>query len=136
MAVAAVSSALHRGSVTLAKHYHPDEREVAQVSLTDAVTNALLSRYVQAWETDDVAGLVALLKEDATLSMPPFAAWFWGQEAIRAILTSKLFGSGVQKKWRLYPTGSNAHPAFALYQADEAHGSSRAFRIQVVTLDR
>ena len=72
ISVSAVNSALHRARVTLAKHYHPDEREMAQVSLTDAATNALLSRYVQAWETDDVAGLVALLKEDATLSMPPF----------------------------------------------------------------
>ena len=92
--MSAVNSALHRARVTLAKHYHPDEREMAQVSLTDAATNALLSRYVQAWETDDVAGLVALLKEDATLSMPPFPSWFGGREAIRAILTSKLFGSG------------------------------------------
>ncbi len=135
VSVSAVNSALHRARITLAKHYHPDEREMAQVSLTDAATNALLSRYVQAWETDDVAGLVALLKEDATLSMPPFPSWFWGREAIRAILTSKLFGSGVQQKWRLSPTGANAQPAFALYRADESQGFYRAFGIQVVTLD-
>ena len=135
ISVSAVNSALHRARVTLEKHYHPDEREMAQVSLTDAATNTLLSRYVQAWETDDVAGLVALLKEDATLSMPPFAAWYRGQEAIRAIFTSKLFGSVVQKKWRLYPTGANAQPAFALYRADEVQGFYRAFGIQVVTLD-
>jgi RNA polymerase sigma-70 factor, ECF subfamily len=78
---------------------------------------------------------VALLKEDATLSMPPFPSWFWGREAIRAILTSKLFGSGVQQKWRLSPTGANAQPAFALYRADESQGFYRAFGIQVVTLD-
>src|SRR5260221_109880 len=135
ISVSAVNSALHRARVTLEKHYHPDEREMAQVSLTDAATNALLSRYVQAWETDDVAGLVALLKEDATLSMPPFPSWFWGREAIRAILTSKLFGSGVQQKWRLSPTGANAQPAFALYRADESQGFYRALGIQVVTLD-
>jgi RNA polymerase sigma-70 factor (ECF subfamily) len=69
------------------------------------------------------------------LSMPPFPSWFWGREAIRAIITSKLVHSGVQKKWRLYPTGANAQPAFALYRADEAQGSYRAFGIQVVTLD-
>jgi RNA polymerase sigma-70 factor (ECF subfamily) len=131
----AVNSALHRARVTLGKHYHPDERELAQVSLTNAETSALLSRYVQAWETDDVSGLVALLKEDATFSMPPFAAWYRGQEAIRAIFTSKLFGSGVQKRWRLSQTGANAQPAFAIYRADESQESYRAFGIQVVTLD-
>ena len=135
LSVSAVNSALHRARVTLAKHYHPDEQETGQVRLLDAETSALLTRYVQAWETDDVAGLVALLKEDATLSMPPFAAWFGGREAIRDILTSRLFGSGVQKKWRLYPTGANAQPAFAVYRADESNGSYRAFGIQVVTLD-
>jgi RNA polymerase sigma-70 factor (ECF subfamily) len=135
ISVSAVNSAMHRARVTLAKHYHPDERELAQVSLTDAETSALLSRYVQAWETDDVAGLVALLKEDATFSMPPFSAWFWGREAIRTIFTSKLFGSGVQKQWRLSPTAANAQPAFAIYQADDSKGSYRAFGIQVVTLD-
>jgi RNA polymerase sigma-70 factor, ECF subfamily len=135
ISVSAVNSALHLARVTLGKHYHPDERELAQVSLTNAETSALLSRYVQAWETDDDSGLVALLKEDATFSMPPFAAWYRGQEAIRAIFTSKLFGSGVQKRWRLSPTGANAQPAFAIYRADESQGSYRAFGIQVVTLD-
>jgi RNA polymerase sigma-70 factor, ECF subfamily len=47
ISVSAVNSALHRARVTLAKHYHPDEREMAQVSLTDADMSALLSRYVQ-----------------------------------------------------------------------------------------
>jgi RNA polymerase sigma-70 factor (ECF subfamily) len=135
ISVSAVNSALHRARVTLAKHYHTDERERAQLRRIDAATSALLSLYVQAWETDDVAGLVALLKEDAALSMPPFSAWFLGREAIRAILTSKLFGSGVPSRWRLYPTGANAQPAFVLYRADESKNSYRAFGIQVVTLD-
>ncbi len=134
ISVSAVKSTLHRARVTLASHYHADRQEMAQESLLDAATNALLARYVQAWETDDVAGLVALLKEDTTLSMPP--SWFWGREAIRAILTSTVFGTGVQKKWRLSPTGANAQPAFALYRADESSGLYRAFGIQVVTFDR
>jgi RNA polymerase sigma-70 factor, ECF subfamily len=87
---------------------------------------------VQAWESDDVTGLVALLKKDATLSMPP--SWFWGREAIRAVLTSTVFGS-VPKKWRLFPTQANAQPAFALYRADESSSYYQAFGIQVVTLD-
>ena len=135
ISVAAVKSVLHRARVTLAAHYHADRQELAQESLFDAATSTLLARYVQAWETDDVAGLVALLKEDATLSMPPLPSWFCGREAIRAILTSTVFGAGAQKKWRLSLTGANAQPAFALYRADEAQGCYRAFGIQVVTLD-
>jgi RNA polymerase sigma-70 factor (ECF subfamily) len=134
LSVVAVKSALHRGRVTLAAHYHADRQEMTQGSLLDAATSALHDHYVQAWETDDVAGLVALLKEDATLSMPP--SWFWGRAAIRAMLTSTVFGAGVQKKWRLSSTEANAQPAFVLYRADEAQGCYRAFGIQVVTLDK
>ena len=133
ISVSAVKSALHRARVTLAKHYHEDQQAMPQGDLPGAATSALLARYVQAWETDDVAGLVALLKEDATLSMPP--SWFWGRTAIGAILTSTVFGS-VPKKWRLFPTQANAQPAFALYRADETSGCYQAFGIQIVTLDR
>ena len=92
-------------------------------------------RYNQdVWDISSHLWSGALLKEDATLSMPP--SWFWGREAIRAILTSTVFGSGVQKKWRLSPTAANAQPTFALYRADEAQGFYRAFGIQVITLDR
>jgi len=88
-----VNSALHRARVTLEKNYHTDKREVARVRRADAETNALLSRYVQAWETDDVSGLVALLKEDAILSMPPVPSWYRGRDAIRSFLLRKF---GVQ----------------------------------------
>jgi len=44
----------------------------------------LLERYVQAWESADIDGLVNLLREDATLSMPPLPTWYAGREAISA----------------------------------------------------
>jgi len=86
-------------------------------------------------ETDDVTGLVALLKEDAILSMPPIPSWYRGREAIRAILLAAPFGSGAQNQWRLYPTRANGLPAFVLYTASEAQSPYRAFGVQVLTLD-
>ncbi|HEY4387220.1 MAG TPA: RNA polymerase subunit sigma-70, partial [Ktedonobacteraceae bacterium] len=46
ISVAAVNSALHRARVTLEKNYPNEKREMAQVGGTDAVTNALLARYL------------------------------------------------------------------------------------------
>ncbi len=72
LSVSAVNSALYRGRVTLARHYRSDERrETVRATQADEVTSELLRRYVHAWETDDVDGIVAMLKEDAVLSMPP-----------------------------------------------------------------
>ena len=133
--VSAVNSALHRARVTLAQNYHPEKQERMQVSSADRATNELLNRYMHAWETDDIVGLVALLKEDATMSMPPSPSWLSGREAICAFLTSTAFGSEVQSTWHLYATGANAQPAFVVYRADEPHGSYRAFGIQVVTIE-
>jgi len=135
ISVSAVNSALHRARVTLEKHYSTEKREMAQVCPADAATNVLLSRYVHAWETDDIAGLVALLKEDAILSMPPVPSWYRGREAIRAILLAVVFRSEVQHRWRLYPTRANGQPAFVVYRVDEATRCYRAFSVQVVTLD-
>jgi RNA polymerase sigma-70 factor (ECF subfamily) len=135
ISVGAVNSALHRARVTLEKNYPSSQREMAQVDRIDAATSALLARYLQAWETDDVDGLVALLKEDATLSMPPVPSWYRGREAIRSILLTIFFPSGVQNWWRLFPTRANGQPAFVVYRADEANGPYRAHAIQVVTLD-
>jgi RNA polymerase sigma-70 factor (ECF subfamily) len=134
ISMSAVNSALHRARVTLEKNYSNPKREMAPVGRTDAATNALLSRYLQAWESDDVDGLVALLKEDATLSMPPVPSWYRGREAIRSILLAVLFPSGVRNRWRLSPTRANGQPAFVVYRADEEARSYRAFALQVVTL--
>jgi RNA polymerase sigma-70 factor (ECF subfamily) len=135
ISVAAVNSALHRARVTLAKNYQREQPESVQLGHTNAALDALLARYLQMWEADDVDGLVALLKEDATLSMPPVPSWYQGREAIRRLLLAVLFPPGVQKRWRLSPTRANGQPAFAVYRANEAAGSYRAFAIQVITLD-
>ena len=135
ISVSAVNSALHRARVTLEKNYHCEQREMVQVHRADTATNTLLARYLQAWETDDVDGLVALLKEDATLSMPPVPSWYRGREAIRSILLAVLFPSGVRNRWRLSPTFANGQPAFVVYRADEETQSYRGFALQVVTLD-
>jgi RNA polymerase sigma-70 factor, ECF subfamily len=136
LSVSAVNSALHRARVTLEKNYHTDKREMESGSLPDEETSTLLSRYVHAWEEDDVAGLVALLKEDAILNMPPYPSWYRGREAIRAILHVAPFRAGMQNRWRLSPTHANGQPAFALYRADESKTSYRAYGLQLITIDR
>src|SRR5436190_5204355 len=51
----------------------------------------LLSRFVDAWHAADAAGLVALLRDDAALTMPPMPLWYRGREATRAFFESQLF---------------------------------------------
>jgi RNA polymerase sigma-70 factor (ECF subfamily) len=135
VSVSAVNSALHRARVTLEKNYLREQPERGQFGHTNVAIEALLTRYLQAWEADDVDGLVALLKEDATLSMPPVPSWYQGRDAIHRVLSAVLFPPGVQRLWRLSPTRANGQPAFVVYRVDETTQSYRAFAIQVLTLD-
>jgi RNA polymerase sigma-70 factor, ECF subfamily len=135
ISVSAVNSALHRARVTMAKQYHTHERERGEGLEADAATQALLARYLHAWETEDVAGLVALIKEDATFTMPPSPSWYLGREAIRTVLTTQAFAPLAQNRWHFSPTRVNGCPAFAVYHATGLGSTFRAFGIQVVTLD-
>lgn len=132
MTVSAANSALHRARTTLAQHY--------QAGLADPPPSAdetmlvLLDRYMQAWETADIAALIALLKEDAVLSMPPSSAWYQGREAIAAFLAAVPFAQPQPGQWRTRPIRANGQLAVAFYQRDEHNSGCRAFAIQVVTL--
>lgn len=134
ISVSAVNSALHRARVTLEQNYRGAKQKRTQPSLPDETTNTLLARYLHAWENDDVDGLVALLKEDATLSMPPVPSWYQGREALRAIFRTVIFPADISRRWRLMPTRVNGQPGFAVYQVDPATGRYHAHTVQVLTL--
>jgi len=92
---------------------------------------ALLQRYVHAWETADIAAFIALLQEDARFAMPPSPAWFSGRTSIAAFACAAVFAGSA--RWRLVPTQANGQPAFGVYGADES-GAWRGKGIQVLTL--
>lgn len=127
---ASINSALQRARETLAKRY-PDGRPQA-ASRPDAAQQKLLSRYLSAWEGHDLDGFVALLKEDATFTMPPWLQWYAGRDAIRAFFAIAWHHCGGM---RLVPTAANGQPAFAVYARTEADPRFAANAIHVLTLE-
>ncbi|MGH7571394.1 MAG: sigma-70 family RNA polymerase sigma factor [Gemmatimonadota bacterium] len=110
--VASVNSALQRARGKLEKQF-PSGRPDAP-TVPNEQQRALLERYVRAWEHSDLDGFVALLKEDANLTMPPWREWYQGREAIRAFFESP-FQVGGEGAFLLVPTAANRQPAFAQY---------------------
>jgi RNA polymerase sigma-70 factor, ECF subfamily len=107
---ASVTSALQRARATL-KGVHIAASESFQPM--DQRQQQLLARYCLAFERYDVDSLVALLHEDATMSMPPFPWWLRGRSDIRqALLAAGRPCEGV----RLVPTVANGSPAYAQYR--------------------
>ncbi len=122
--VASINSALQRGRETLAKRY-PDGRP-AERARPSPEQRKLLERYLEAWERHDIDGFVALLKEDATFTMPPWLMWFSGREAIGAFFAMAWKTCGGM---RLVPTAANGQPAFALYEHVGAEWLPQSFHV-------
>jgi RNA polymerase sigma-70 factor, ECF subfamily len=127
--VASVNSALQRARATLAKGV--DRSGIRPAS--DDRQRVLLERYVRAWENADLDGFVALLKEDAILSVPPWRQWYVGREAIRAFFAWAWDLPQVQPS-RLIPIAANRQPAFALYRSSREDPQHRAHGIKLLTL--
>jgi RNA polymerase sigma-70 factor (ECF subfamily) len=132
--VEAANSALQRARATM-KQYHGDtiRLSTSAAETTDEQIALLLAKYVAAWEEADSRALVALLREDALITMPPFPLWYQGPETIRRFLDVHLFKLGANVSLRLEGTRANGAPAFATYQQD-AQGVYRPAAIQVITI--
>ena len=111
--VAGVNSALQRARATLV---HRQDGDPAALS---ASQEQMLQRYVEAFERYDIDQLATLLREDATLSMPPYALWIQGPEAIRAWMRG--LGCGCRGS-RLIPTAACGLPAFGQYRPSPMGG--------------
>jgi RNA polymerase sigma-70 factor (ECF subfamily) len=125
MSVAAVNSALQRARATLAAKNVSTEGE----QLSDSQAE-LVEKYVDAFHEYDVDALVALMREDATLSMPPYTLWLQGPQAIRAWLLGR--GVGCRGS-RLIPTAACGAPAFAQYRRS-AEGRYHAWSLTILEL--
>lgn len=114
--VAAVNSALQRARRTMRGVQAGGAREEA----LDPADPLLLARYVEAFERYDVDALVALLREDAVQSMPPFELWIRGAPAIGRWMLEP--GPSGCRGSRLLPAAANGCPAFGQYRPDPAGG--------------
>jgi RNA polymerase sigma-70 factor, ECF subfamily len=126
--VAAVTSTLQRARATL-KSVHIAQAEPFQPM--DHSQQQLLARYCQAFERYDVEGLVSLLHEDATMSMPPFPWWLRGRADIRrALIAAARPCEGV----RLVQTVANGSPAYAQCRPAGPHGGYEPFALTMLAL--
>ena len=123
--VASVNSALQRARAAM-----------ENVGATDALQpeddeqKALLERYVDAFERYDMESFTALLREDATWSMPPFDLWLQTHEDI----VKWCLGPGIGCRGsKLVPTVANGMPAFGQYKPSP-DGGLAPWSLQVLSI--
>jgi RNA polymerase sigma-70 factor (ECF subfamily) len=74
--------------------------------------DAIVARFVGAWESADLDALVALLTDDVFTSMPPMPFEYEGRDVVARFIAS-IFRSG--RRHDLAPTRANGQPAFGTY---------------------
>jgi RNA polymerase sigma-70 factor (TIGR02960 family) len=128
--VESVNSALKRARASL-HHRRPAGvgRELAPGPGSPA-EDAIVARFVRAWESADLDALVALLTDDVFMSMPPMPFEYQGRDVVRRFCAC-LFGPG--RSFDLVPTRANGQPAFGAY-VRAPDGTRRGVGLYVLTL--
>jgi RNA polymerase sigma-70 factor (ECF subfamily) len=129
--VAAVNSALQRARATLAQ---PRTGSAASVARPDSTRERrVVEAFMQAWHERDIPALAALLRDDATLTMPPQTLLIAGREAVTEFFAT-VPADGRLDLIHLVETRANGHPALAAYLPDDT-GDCRGYGIMVLTVD-
>ncbi|MGH2450243.1 MAG: sigma-70 family RNA polymerase sigma factor [Candidatus Limnocylindria bacterium] len=128
---ASIKGALQRARATLGRRLPAPDRERAPLP-NSARERELVGRFADAVESGDIDDVVALLTDDALLTMPPQPLEYQGHEEIAAFLRhrAELRGAAL----RVVPTRANTQPAFGCYLPDPHAAIARPYGMIVVTL--
>jgi RNA polymerase sigma-70 factor (TIGR02960 family) len=130
---ASVKGALRRARATLDERRPTVDRQRTPLPRS-ARERELTRRFADAFQADDIDGLVGLLTGDAWLTMPPAPHEYQGAAAIASFLRASAAWRG-GRRFRLVPTRANTQPAFGCYLGDARAPTSQAAGLIVLTLD-
>jgi RNA polymerase sigma-70 factor (TIGR02960 family) len=110
--VESVNSALKRARASLQRRRPPIAEHGLPPAPESASEDAIVAKFVRAYEFADLDALVALLTDNVFSSMPPIPLEYQGRDAV-ARLCASIFRSG--RRFDLVPTRANGQPAFGAY---------------------
>ena len=110
--VESVNSAVKRARATLQRRAPAAGGHERPPSPGSPAEDAIVAKFVSAYESADLDTLVALLTDDVFVSMPPIPFEYEGRDIVARFCAS-LFGAG--RMFDLVPTRANGQPAFGAY---------------------
>ena len=127
----AVTSALKRARGALARG--PADPGWESAPLPDSPQERrVVADFTRAFEAGDVDAIVAMLTDDAWLTMPPLPLEYQGIDAVRHFLATVALRDGGRHV--LIPTRANGQPAFGCYLRDPSTPILHAHGLLVLTL--
>ena len=108
ISTASANSALQRARGTLERRLPPRPDRLSRPG------DDVVERFADAFERDDIDAVVALLTEDAVVSMPPEPEWHQGRDAVDRFLRDRHLRRK-SRPWQFVPTAANGQPAWVYY---------------------
>jgi RNA polymerase sigma-70 factor (TIGR02960 family) len=128
--VESVNSALKRARAGLQRRQPAGADHEPAPAPGSPSEDAIVTKFVSAWESADLDALVALLTDDVFSSMPPMPFEYQGRDVVARFCAS-IFGAG--RRFDLVPTRANGQPAFGAYLR-APNGISHGVGLYVLTL--
>ncbi|HEX3539312.1 MAG TPA: sigma-70 family RNA polymerase sigma factor [Acidimicrobiales bacterium] len=110
--VESVTSALKRARASLERRWSAASDLEPPPAPESPSEEAVVAKFVHAWECADLDALVALLTDDVFVSMPPMPFEYQGRDLV-ARFSASIFSAG--RRFDLVPTRANGQPAFGAY---------------------
>ncbi|RVX45048.1 RNA polymerase sigma-70 factor (ECF subfamily) [Nonomuraea polychroma] len=127
----AVTSALKRARSALSHELPGPDRESAPLP-NSPQERRIVADFSRAFEAGDVDAIVAMLTNDAWLTMPPLPLEYQGVDAIWHFLATVALRDG--RRHVLIPTRANGQPAFGYYIRDPRTPILHAHGVLLLTL--
>jgi RNA polymerase sigma-70 factor (ECF subfamily) len=130
--VSAANSALFRARAAIEKKLGGRDSS-AFAAVAEPVDEALLARYLRALEASDIEGMIALLRDDVKVTMPPSPTWIRGRADV-AIFFRRVLAQRFDRPdcVRALRTSANGQLALAFYRSDAAGQPHRLSAIQLL----
>ena len=128
--VESANSALKRARATLQDRRLPLADREPPPKAGSAAEEAIVAKFVTAYEAADLDAVVALLTDDVFVSMPPMPFEYQGRDVV-ARFCGRIFSAG--RRFDLLPTRANGQPAFGAYLRAPT-GISHGIGLIVLTL--
>jgi RNA polymerase sigma-70 factor (ECF subfamily) len=132
--VPAVNSALQRARQRLARERREGTLSRAHAPADRRAEELVMERFQDAWAAVDIPGLVALLADDALLTMPPEGMRFEGRDELGSFFATAPM-EGRLDRIRLVPTRGNGQPALAAYAQEQEGEEFRAYGLMIFAIE-
>jgi RNA polymerase sigma-70 factor, ECF subfamily len=131
--VPAVNSALQRARERVGRERQAGTLARLHAPASAQVEASVMRSFQEAWAAVDVERIVALLTDDAILTMPPIDVRIEGAAAVGQFFATEPLGGHIERI-HLVPTTASGQPGFACYADEHDTGEHTAYGVMIFAL--